>query len=138
MAESPIAQLLAAIDELDVEAATALYARDASLRTADGQRADGIEAVRKLLTDFVGGLRWTTHRISAQWHEDNAWIAEVEAEYGLRDGQQTTSLARAFVLRQGPEGIADLRVYGARERPLADQPTGGLATFVRGRWIPPL
>ena len=138
MAGSPIVELLAAVDKLDVEAATALFARDASLLMADGQRADGIEAVRELLTAFLAGLRSTTHRITAQWHEGNAWIAEVEATYELQDWLQTTPLPRALVLRQGPEGIADLRVYGAHERALADHPTGGLATFIRGRWIPPL
>jgi ketosteroid isomerase-like protein len=136
--ESPIAELLAAVDELDVDAATALYARDATVMTVDGQRAEGIEAIRELLTAFFGGLRSTTHRITAQWHEDNVWIAEAEVAYALRDGQQTTALPRAFVLREGPDGIEDLRIYGAHERALVDHPTAGLATFVRGRWIPPL
>jgi SnoaL-like protein len=138
MDESPIADLLVAVDKLDVEAATALFARDGCVRTADGRRADGIEAVRELLTDFLAGLRSTSHRTTAQWHEGDVWIAEVEATYELMDWLQTSPLPRAFVLRQGPDGIADLRVYGAHERPLADHPTGEDGTWLRGRWIPPL
>jgi hypothetical protein len=136
--ESPIAQLFAAVDKLDVEAATALFARDARLLTADGQRAAGIEDVRQLLTDFLGGLRSTSHRITAAWHEADTWIAEVDATYELEDWLQTRPLPRALVLRQGPDGIADLRVYGAHERQLADHPRGGLGTWIRGRWIPPV
>jgi hypothetical protein len=138
VAESPIVELLAAVDKLDAEAATALFAPDAALLTADGQRAHGIEAVREVLTDFLAGLRSTSHRITAQWHEGDAWIAEVEAEYELQDWLQTAPLPRAFVLRQGPDRITELHVYGAHERPLADHPAGELATLIRGRWIPPL
>jgi ketosteroid isomerase-like protein len=136
--ESPIAQLLAAVDKLDFEAVTALFARDARLLTADGQRAAGIEEVRQLLSQFLGTLRATSHRITAEWHEADTWIAEVDATYELDDWMQTSPLPRALVLRQGPDGIADLRVYGAHEGRLADHPRGGLGTWIRGRWIPPL
>jgi ketosteroid isomerase-like protein len=136
--ESPIAQLLAAVDNLDVEAATALFAPDARLLTADGRRAEGIEPVRQLLTDFLGTLHATSHRISEEWHEADTWIAEVDATYELDDWMQTSPLPRAFVLRQGPDGIADLRVYGAHERQLTDHPPGGLGTWIHGRSIPPV
>ena len=138
MNESPIADLLAAVDELDVEAAMALFGPDARLMTADGQRASGIDDVRRLLTDFLGDLRATSHRISAEWHVGDTWIAEVDATYELDDWLQTSPLPRAFVLRKGPDGIAELHVYGAHEHRLADHPAGGLGTWVRGRWIPPV
>jgi ketosteroid isomerase-like protein len=138
MADSPIAQLLAAVDKLDVEAATALFTPDARLLTADGRQAAGIEDVRQLLGDVLGGLRSTSHQITAEWHEADTWIAEVSATYELEDWLQTSPLPRAIVLRQGPDGIVDLRIYGAHERQLADHGQSGLATFVRGRWIPPL
>jgi ketosteroid isomerase-like protein len=77
--QSPIDRLLAAIDKLDVDAVTALFAPDARLLTADGRRAQGIEPVRQLLADFVATLRSTKHRVTAQWHPDDVWIAEVEA-----------------------------------------------------------
>jgi hypothetical protein len=94
--------------------------------------------VHALLTDFLGGLRSTSHRITDQWHAGNAWIAEAEATYEVQDRMQTGALPRAFVLRQGPDGIADLRVYGANERELTDHPTGEEGMWVGGRWIPPL
>jgi ketosteroid isomerase-like protein len=136
--ESPIAELLTAVDKLDLEAVTAQFAPDARLMTADGRRATGVDGVRELLADFFGTLHATSHRISAQWHEGDTWIAEVEATYELDDWMQTSPLPRAVVLREAADGIADLRVYGAHERPLADHPEGGLGTWVHGRWVPPL
>jgi ketosteroid isomerase-like protein len=136
--ESPIAKLLAAVDKLDLEGATGHFAPDARMMSVDGRRASGVDEVRELLADFLGILHATSHRINAQWHVGDTWIAEVDATYELDDWMQTTPLPRAVVLRQAADGIADLRVYGAHERPLADHPAGGLGTWVHGRWVPPL
>jgi SnoaL-like domain len=136
--ESPIDQLLGAIDELDVEAAMALSAPDCRLLTADGRRAEGTEAVRELLTDFLAAMRSTTHRITAQWHQQNVWIAEVEATYELEDLLKIGALPRAFVLREGPDGFVDLHVYGAHERPLTEHRSDEEEMRLGGRWIPPL
>ena len=138
MDQSPIARLLAAIDELDVEAAMALVAPDGRLLAVDGRRAEGSDAVRDLLADFLAKLRSTTHQITAQWHQDNVWIAEVEATYELQDWLQMRALPRAFVLREGPDGFVDLRVYGAHEHPLTEHRTGAEGVRIGGRWIPPL
>jgi SnoaL-like domain len=135
---SPIARLLAAIDQLDVEAAMALVAPDGRLLAVDGRRAQGTEAVRALLTDYLAKLRSTTHRITAQWHQDDVWIAEVEASYELQDWLQIRALPRAFVMREGPDGFVDLRVYGAHEHPLTEHRTGTEGMRIGGRWIPPL
>jgi SnoaL-like domain len=135
--DSPIARLLGAVDRLDVEATVALFARDARVMTVDGRRAEGIEAVRELLADFLPALRSTAHRITAQWQEQDVWIAEVEAAYELKDWLRLT-LPRALVLRDGPDGFAELRVYGAHERPLEDRASGEEGMRIGGRWIPPL
>jgi SnoaL-like domain len=137
LSESPIDQLLAAIDLLDVEAAIALMAPDCQILTADGRRAEGAAAVRELLADSLAPLRQSTHRISAQWHQDDVWIAEVEATYELKD-RLRMSLPRALILRDGPDGFVDLRVYGAHERPLTDHRTGEEGMRIGGRWLPPL
>jgi hypothetical protein len=138
MNESPITELLGAVDKLDVEAATALFAPDGCLLTADGRHAEGIEAVRALLTDFLGYLRSANYRITDQWQDGNVWFAEIEATYELQDWLQTSPLPRAFVLHHGPDGIANIRVYGANERDLADHLTGEEGMWVGGRWMPPL
>ena len=138
MDESPIARVLDAANRLDAEAAIALFAQDAHLLTADGRRADGIEAVRKLLTDLLGELHSVSYRITGQWHDGDVWIAEVEATYELKDRLQTGPLPRALVLREGPDGITDVRLYGAHERDLADHPTGEEGLWIGDRWIPPL
>jgi hypothetical protein len=137
--ESPIERLLAGIDRLDVEAVMALLAPEVRLLAVDGRRAEGTEAVRELLSDFLSELRSTRHRITSQWHLDNVWIAELDASYELRDFLRVDALPRAVVLREGPDGIADLRFYGAHEHPVSEHDTGGeWGSFVRGRWIPPL
>jgi len=138
VSESPIDRLVAALDKFDVEAAMALMAPDCRLLTVDGRHAEGAEAMRALLEDFLSMLRSTTHRITAQWHEENVWIAEVDADYELKDRLRITSLPRAFVVRDGAAGVTDVRVYGAHERRLADHATGDEGIHIGGRWIPSL
>lgn len=138
MSESPIEHLLEAIDRLDAEAVMRLTAPDVRLLTVDGHRAEGQEAVGELLRTFLGMLRSTAHRITAQWHVDNVWIAEVDASYELQDWLQIEGLPRVFVLRESQGAIADVRAYGAHERPLSEHLPGTEETRVGGRWIPPL
>ena len=138
MSNSPIEQLLEAIDRLDVDGVSALLAPDARCLSADGRRAEGREAVRELIGDLLTRLRSATHRITSQWRVDDVWIAEVDANYELQDWLQLNDLPRVFVLRMGAEGIADLRVYGAHEHPLTEHRTGEEGMWVGSRWIPPL
>jgi len=136
--QSPIDKLLVAIDELDIDAVVGLAAPDCRFLSVDGQRAEGPEALRKALTGFLAGLRSATHRVTAQWHQDDVWIAEVEATYELRDWLQIRDLPRAFILRDGPEGFVNLHVYGAHEHPITDHRTGEEGMRIGERWIPPL
>jgi hypothetical protein len=136
--ESPIEQLLLAVDKLDVETAMTLFAPAARFLAVDGQRAEDTEQVRKILAEFLANLRSTDHRITAQWHVDDVWIAEVDATYELKDWMQTAPLPRAFVARVGPDGITELRAYGAHERPLSEHHTGEEGMWIGRRWIPPL
>jgi SnoaL-like domain len=136
--ESPIEKLLRAFDSADLDAVIALFSPEARLLIADGQRAEGRAAVRALLGGFLATVHASSHQITAQWHQDNVWIAEVEANYELQDRLQLNGVPRAFVLYEGPDGIADLRAYGAREHPLAEHRTGEEGMWIRERWIPPL
>lgn len=138
MDESPIEAFLSALDVLDLDAAMALMAPEARVLVADGRRAEGAEAVRQLFGDFLGQLRATTHRITARWHEADAWIAEVDAGYELRDWLQLNALPRVFIARVGAAGITDLRVYGAHERQLSEHRTGEEGMWIAARWVPPL
>ena len=138
VSQSPIEEFLDAVDRLELDAIMALMAPDVRLLVVDGRRAEGTDAVRQLFADFLGQLRATTHRITAQWHEDDVWIAEVEAGYELRDWLQLNGLACAFILRVGPDGVSELKAYGAHEHQLSDHPTGGKAMWVGGWWVPPL
>ena len=136
--ESPIDQLLAAIDNLDVEAAVALMAAGCQMQMADGSRAEGTADARELLSSLIATLREATHHVSAQWHpEEEVWIAEMEATYELKDRLRIT-VPRAFVLRGGPQGFLSLHVYGGHEHPLTDHRTGAEGLRLGGRWIPPL
>jgi SnoaL-like domain len=135
---SPVDQLLQAIDKLDVDAVIALAAPDVRILTVDGRRAEGRAGVRQVLTDFLAALRSSTHRITAQWHQDDVWIAEVDATYELEDLTRLGVLPRAFVLRVSPDGILDIRAYGANERPLGDLPSRDHGMRLGGHWVPPL
>jgi hypothetical protein len=136
--ESPIAELLTAVDQLDAGAVAALFAPDVRLLTADGRRAEGVDAARALLTDFLGQLRSISSRITDEWRDRDVWIAEVETTYELRDYFQKGPVPRAIIVRNGPDGIADVRVYGAQEQPLAERPAAVEGMWLRERWIPPL
>jgi hypothetical protein len=138
VSRSPIDQLLEAIDKLDVESVLAMFAPDGQLLTVDGRRANGIDGVRELLQSYLGMLRHTTHRVTAQWHQDDVWIAEVQASYELRDFLRMSGLERALVLRAGAGGITDLHIYGAHERLLSEQHAGSEGLWIGERWVPPL
>lgn len=135
---SPLVQLLAAIDKLDVDASIALCAPNCRFATVDGRRAEGRDNVRDLLRDFFSVLRSTAHEITSQWHVDNVWFAEVLANYELKDWLKIEAMARAFVIRTAADGISDVRVYGENERSLTDQHTGDEPLRVGGHLVLPL
>lgn len=138
MTQSPIEQVLAALDRLDVDGAVALLSPEVRMLLVDGRRATGSGPARELLASFMAQLRSTAHHITAQWHQDDTWIAEVESSYELRDHLRLDSIPRAFVVQASDAGITDLRVYGAHEQGLADQGSDRGGIWVGGRWLPPL
>jgi hypothetical protein len=91
-----------------------------------------------LVTESLGALRQTAHRITGEWHVDDVWIAEVEADYELQDWLQLNALPRVFIVRATADGIADTRIYGAHEHPLTEHRTGEEGMWIGSRWIPPL
>jgi hypothetical protein len=138
VSDSPIQRLVEAMDRLDVDALVAQFAPGGRLMTADGRHAEGADALQGLLAEFFGELRSTTHRVTEEWHQDNVWIAEIDASYELRDWLQLNDLPRVFIVRQGAEGVDDMRVYGAHEHPIAEHRSGEEGMWVGRRWIPPL
>ena len=136
--QSPLVDLLAAIDKLDIDQVMALCAPDCRLMTVDGRHAEGAQATRKLFAEFLGQVRSTTHQITAQWHEGDVWFAEVLADYELKDWLKAEGLPRAFVIRTGPDGIYDVRAYGANERELSDHRSGEEPFRIGGRLVLPL
>lgn len=138
MDESPLRRLLAAVDKLDLDAVIDLCAPDCRLSTVDGRHGEGRDQVRALLGDFLSELRSTAHVVTAEWHEDDVWFGEVKADYELHDWLRIEALPRAFVVRTGPGGICDVRVYGARERRLTDRQTGEQPFRIGGHLVLPL
>ena len=134
----PLSQWLDAIHRLDADAAGSMLAPDVHLLTADGQQARGVAAARELMAAFISRLHSVSHEITAQWHVDDVWIAEVQATYELTDHYKTGRLPRVVIVRAGPKGVTELRVYGAHETPLTEHLTGEEGMWVGGRWIPPL
>jgi hypothetical protein len=137
VSSSPIEQLLDSFDSLDVEAALVLFAPDGRLLTVDGRRAQGIDQIKQVIDSFLSELRSTSHRITSQWQDADAWIAECEATYELKDDLLIRDLPRAVIARVGPGGLTDVRVYGAHEHSLAEHHIDR-GMWVGGRWIPPL
>jgi hypothetical protein len=123
---------------MDLDAVIELCSPDCRFATVDGRYGEGRDHVRQLLADFLSILRSTAHVVTAEWHVDDAWFAEVLADYELKDWLRIEALPRAFVVRTGPGGIRDVRVYGAREHPLTDLPTGDEPFRIGGRLVLPL
>ncbi len=139
MSDSPIRTVLRVIDLLDLEAAVAMFAPDATLVTAFGEHASGTEQVRGAFVDLLGGLRAAQHKVSGEWNpEPGLWIAEVTATYELTDFSRRGPFERAIILRSGDGGVTELRIYGAHELPVPE--TGGGYLDVRGPsgWLPTL
>jgi hypothetical protein len=136
MPDSPTQAMLNALDALDVEAFTSLFVSTGRLMLTNGSVAEGTEQVRAAISAFISELRATTHKITAEWHpEDGVWIAEMQATYELRDHGLRGPYSRATVLRGGPDGIADLRVYGRHELPLTEPEHHYQEVFAGGRWL---
>jgi SnoaL-like domain len=138
VSDSPFGRLIEAIDSRDVDAVLALATPDIRFLFVDGRRGEDADALRAVLTEFFGELYSTDHRLTSQWYVDDVWIAEVEADYELRDHLRLHALPRALVVRKSAEGITDLRVYGAHEHRLTDRQTREHGLLVGGHWIPPL
>jgi hypothetical protein len=136
--ESALRRLLVAVDKLDLDAVIELCSPDCSIATVDGRNGEGRDQVRQLLADFFSVLRSTAHAVTAEWHQDNVWIAEVLADYELQDWLRIEAMPRAFVIRTGPGGIRDIRVYGAREHPLTEHEPGDQPFRMGGRLVLPL
>jgi hypothetical protein len=135
---TPLEKLLEALDALDLDGVVTLLAPDCALLMCDGRRAQGTEDVRAQLGDLLDHLHSTSHRITNQWQVGEMWIAELEADYELRDQSRLSGLPRAIVARAGSDGIAELRVYGAHEHALGDRGGGDGSMVIGGRYMPPL
>lgn len=136
---TPLEQLLDALDALDLDRAMALLAPDCALLMSDGGRAQGTEDVRAQIGDLLEHLRSATHRITNRWQVGDVWIAELEADYELRDQSRLSRLPRAIVARTGAGGgIVELRVYGAHEHALYERGGGDGSMVIGGRYMPPL
>jgi hypothetical protein len=115
-----------------------LLAPEPELLFADGRRAQGRDAARALLAEFFATLRMTVHRITGQWQLDDVMVAELDADYELRDSRLLNALPRALIVRTSDKGITSLHAYGAHEHPLPERHAGEQGLFVGGRWVPPL
>lgn len=139
MSKSPISTILAAIDELDLDAVVSQFAADAVLQTPFAELVTGRDQVRIELGTFFQELRSAQHDLSTTWTpEPGVWIAEMSATYELTDFSRRGPYGRCFVLRSGEQGIEQLRIYGTNELPLPE--SGRQYSEVRGPhgWLPTL
>jgi hypothetical protein len=137
--DTPMQQVLSALDALDLDRAVALFAPDASLTTDFGDKAVGRDRVRDVLGEFLHELRATHHEITTEWHpEDEVWIAEMSATYELSDYSRRGPYQRAMILRVGDGGIEDMRIYGAHEVRLSEAGRQYAEVRAPGGWLPTL
>jgi hypothetical protein len=135
MPDSPISAVLRAMEALDVDACISQFKPDGRLLSTDGEVAEGLDAVRAVLSKLFADLRAATYRITAQWHpEEDVWIAEVDATYDLSEHGRRGPYPRAIVLR-GSHGIAELRVYGRHELPLTESAVPYQEVLAGNRWL---
>lgn len=140
MPESPIQAVLRSLDAIDLEATVGLFAPDGLLTTVFGERAQGDARVRSVLGAFLEGLRASHHEIEAQWNpQTDVWVAQVSATYELTDFSRQGPYERAIILRAGATGIAELRIYGQHELPLAESGRGYVEVHgAHHGWLPTL
>ena len=139
MADTPIQQMLRAVDALDLDAVVALFTADASLTTAFGDAVEGRDRVRDVLGEFLRELRATHHEITTEWHPaDEVWIAEMSATYELSDYGRRGPYQRAIFLRVVDGSIAAMRIYGAHELRLGEAGRPYAEVRAPGGWLPTL
>ncbi len=137
--DSPIVAALKAIDALDADALTSLFAENGRLLTVDGRVAEGIEQVRAVAASFVAELRATSHQVTFEWNpEPGVWIAELDSTYELNSLVELGPYPRAIILRDGPSGIVEMRIYGLHEQPLTASAHPYQEVFGSGHWLPTL
>lgn len=83
MTQSPIEQLLAALDGLDVDRAAALLTPDIRMVLADGRHAVGAAEVRSLLSSFV--VRANTEGIF-EMHAYGVYEQTLSEHQGAQEG----------------------------------------------------
>jgi hypothetical protein len=137
--QSPIEELLGPLDRLDGQAVAGLFAPGGRLLLADGRRSTGTADITESVSNCLAKLRSSRHNITAQWNpERGVWLAEVDADYELRDWLQLSGLPSVFVVRLGADGIEDLRIYGAQDQQLFDRSSDVDGFSVGGHWMPAL
>ena len=138
MAGSPVEELISALDALDLDRALAMVAPACNVLMVDGRGGSGLDEVAKILGEFFAEIHRMEHRITAQWHLDDVWVAEIEADYELADRSRLLRLPRAFILREDKDGIVELHVYGAHEQAIHERDHGPGGILIGGRYMPPL
>ncbi len=116
------------------------FAPEGILTTVFGERADGRDGVREVLSAFLGGLRASHHELEAEWDTtDGVWLAQVSATYELSDFSRRGPFERAIILRGSDAHIAELRIYGQHELPLSKSGHGYVEVHnAHHGWLPTL
>jgi len=128
-----------AMDALDIDAATALFAPDAEVWTVYGRNGNGVDEVRALLAELLGDLRSRCHEMSSELNSGpNVWVAEFTATYEMKDFSKHGPYRRIVVLRMGPGGIEQMHMYGSHELPLPLVEPGYQEVRASHGWLPTL
>jgi uncharacterized protein (TIGR02246 family) len=105
-----IDRIVRADESLDAAAFVEVLAPDAAFRFAGGPAIVGREAVRAMVEGLFARLATLKHTILTSWEGEDTLVYEGEVHYTFHDGGSLT-LPYANVLRTGPAGVHDYRIY---------------------------
>lgn len=105
-----LAALFACIDRGDAEAFAGYLAPGARFCFGNAPPVSGRDAIRENVTSFLAALARVEHRLADCWVLPGAAVATGTVTYTRHDGS-TLQAPFANVLKVGPDGIRDYRIY---------------------------
>jgi len=102
--------LFACIDRGDAEGFASYLAPGARFRFGNAPPVRGRDAVRESVAGFLAALARVEHRLEDRWLLPDAAVVAGSVSYTRHDGS-TLQAPFANILKLGPEGIRDYRIY---------------------------
>lgn len=103
-------EMFAAIDAKDSDRFATYLAPHCSFHFANQPAVRGAEGIRDYVRNFLASVESIRHVIEAQWEVPGALLCHGQVSYTRHDGS-ILEVPFANLLRTGPEGITEYRVF---------------------------